>query len=377
MNNKSTENLLELGGSVEELTSVDVPTLDLKEIKTSDTEKLFSNRDQRSAASGNLFREESKPVPAARKLSLPPIANRRNGKDLKENSNQLTRKQSLQNEIAIENERKPLPRKVQAYGSETSSEVRSPFSDNRNKIELDTLKKEVKDRFRKHLSSNETNEETTSFISYEEKHEQEESSEHNRTPSPGAKSRNDGKRGRNNEAFVADSDDEHRVEEDQEANKDQNRSKRPDEDAEQRPKRHSKTKSKKSKSTKKSKEKRYKSSSPVIENASEHDESGDDHDAPENYDFKRVVGIWIHETSAFKFDALIREPRVRVSFYNMNDGKLLSKSNPLRNAVLNYEPTNVTFIQPILSNRCKFKESRYGTELAILCTLTVNNCLKF
>lgn len=369
MNNKSTENLLEPGGSVEELVSVDVPTLDLKEIKTSDTEGLHSNRDQRSATSGTLFREESKPVAAVRKRSLPPIASKRNGKDLKENTNQLTRKQSLQNGIAIENERKPVPRKMQAYASESSSDVKSPFSDNQNKIELDTLKKEVKNHFRKHLSSNETNEETTSFISYEEKHEQEESSEHIHTSGQGANSRNDGKRGKNNEAFVSDSGDECRFKVNEEAKNDKTQLKQTDEDengngdAEQHPKRHSKTKLNKSKSTKKSKEKRSERSSPAIENASEHDGSANDHGAPANYDFKRVIGIWIHETSAFKFDPLIREPRVKVSFYSMNDGKLLSKSNPLRNAVLNYEPTNVTFIQPILSNRCKFKESRYGITL--------------
>lgn len=71
----------------------------------------------------------------------------------------------------------------------------------------------------------------------------------------------------------------------------------------------------------------------------------------------KFSGVWIHESSALRFDPHIRQPRVRVSFYNLNDGELLSKSNPLRNAVSNYEPTNVTFIQPILSNRCKFKES--------------------
>lgn len=70
------------------------------------------------------------------------------------------------------------------------------------------------------------------------------------------------------------------------------------------------------------------------------------------------TGIRLHETSALRFDPLIRHPRVRVSIYNRNTGKLLDKSNPARNAVLNYEPTNVTFIQPILSNRCIFKESR-------------------
>lgn len=74
--------------------------------------------------------------------------------------------------------------------------------------------------------------------------------------------------------------------------------------------------------------------------------------------FRNFKGVWIHETSALRFDRLIRQPRVRVSFYNINDGELLNKSNPLRNAVLNYEPTNVTFIQPILSNRCIFKDSR-------------------
>lgn len=74
--------------------------------------------------------------------------------------------------------------------------------------------------------------------------------------------------------------------------------------------------------------------------------------------FLFIIGVWLYETSALRFDSLIRQPRVRVSIYNINEQSLLMKSNPLRNAVLNYEPTNVNFIQPILSDKCRFKESR-------------------
>lgn len=50
-----------------------------------------------------------------------------------------------------------------------------------------------------------------------------------------------------------------------------------------------------------------------------------------------------------------------MSIYDRNTGHLLEKSIPARNAVLNYEPTHMTFIQPILSNPCSFKESRYAS----------------
>lgn len=70
------------------------------------------------------------------------------------------------------------------------------------------------------------------------------------------------------------------------------------------------------------------------------------------------IEIILHETSDLVFDYLIRRPRVKVSIYDTNTEQLLIKSNPSRNAVVNYEPANIDFIQPIISNHCTLRDSR-------------------
>lgn len=386
MNNKSTENLIESGESIEELF---VPPLDLKSKQKNVSEKLSSNSvnsesehpndDQQKCGPNDFLAEKSNlneteikdsmpPIPAVRKFSLPPIASKRNGKDLKENSNELTRKQSTQSNDTIEiiNER---PKQQNHHsGSDSDSDIQTTqklVHTKRNEIELASLSKETRKRFKRQFGSAEANEETTSFVSYEEKHEKEDNSEHlisNHSSINSKQLVQDHDDGIKNEAFVNDEED---IENDKKF--------------EEKLPIKSKKKEKKVKSIKKSKDKRKKRNSQSAEQIGGANEDEEDKDAYEAYDFKRVIGkstilyfnidwlmnlgiylagIWLHETSALRFDAMIRQPRVRVSFYNLNDGDLLSKSNPLRNAVLNYEPTNVTFIQPILSNRCTFKESR-------------------
>lgn len=371
MNNKSTENLIESSESIEEL---QVPPLDLKQLnddkrqksENSDSDRSLNNKPKR--AHNNFLVEKSgtnetdakspatppAPIPAVRKLSLPPIASQRNGKDTKENSNQFTRNQSVQSNdtIRIVSERSAQQSsnsKVNSNDSESDTDIhqlKRSIHEKTNHIELKTLAAQTKNNLKSTFSAAEINEETTSFISYEEKHEKEDNSEHLTSNHSSVNSRelptyDDNQRGIKNEAFVEDPNDTADV-----AGSRGNDSK---------PK--SKKKDKKSKVVKKSKEKRKKQPPRRAEQATEQVNESED-DVQSTYDFKKVIGVWIHETSALRFDRLIRQPRVRVSFYNVNDGELLNKSNPLRNAVLNYEPTNVTFIQPILSNRCIFKDSR-------------------
>lgn len=409
MNNKSTENLLESSESIEEL---HVPPLDLKQLnddrkqrsENSDSDRSLTNKPKR--VKNNFLVEESgkvnhsdanvPPVPAVRKLSLPPIASRRNGKDTKDSSNQLTRNQNSQSNdtIRIISERPAQQannnnnnNKAHSNDSESDSDIcqlKQSINENANKIELKTFAAQAKNSLISTISVAEINEETTSFISYEEKHEKEDNTEHSMSNHSSVNSKerrskhgderddgndNDNKQGVKNDAFVQDPDDILGAERPREV---ESKSK-------------SKKKERKPKFPKTSKEKRKKRSTTqhaeqTIEQVAANEESEDDNQNA--YDFKKVIGsvsviaillnfkgneficngickgVWIHETSALRFDRSIRQPRVRVSFYNANDGKLLSKSNPLRNAVLNYEPTNVTFIQPILSNSCTFKDSR-------------------
>lgn len=410
MNHKSTENLLESSESIEVL---HVPPLDLKQLNDDKVQKSENSDSERSSkkkpkrVQNNFLVEESvendesdaarsapaanrPPIPAARKLSLPPIASKRNGKDKKENSNQLTRKQQnvqSNDTIRMVNERpvaQPANKgKVHSNDSESDSDIRElkqSIGENANKMELKTFAPPTKNNLKAAFSVAEINEETTSFISYEEKHEKEDNSEHSASnhssvngkelPKHADVNEDNSKRGVKNDAFVQDPDDKVEAERPSAINTKSN----------------AKRKEKKQKVVKKTKEKRKKRLSSTqhtgqaIERAGAKEESDDDI----TYDFKKLIGkrniheliecldenefiynaqlifigVWIHETSALRFDRLIRQPRVRVSFYNVNVGELLSKSNPLRNAVLNYEPTNVTFIQPILSNRCTFKDSR-------------------
>lgn len=73
--------------------------------------------------------------------------------------------------------------------------------------------------------------------------------------------------------------------------------------------------------------------------------------------FSSYIGIYIHETSKLQFDYLIRKPMVRCTIIDVSSGEFLAKSDPNREAVHNYEPSNVDFIQPLISKGCTFKES--------------------
>lgn len=77
-----------------------------------------------------------------------------------------------------------------------------------------------------------------------------------------------------------------------------------------------------------------------------------------DYDYEEIFGIYIHETSELKFDRLISGPMIRMSIFNGKNGKLLGKSDPSRNVVLNLEPKNVEFIQPIISKRSHFVDEK-------------------
>lgn len=305
MNNKSTENLIESGGSVEEIQALDVPPLDLNNRKASITDPVDNKPAidvHKKKASNRFFVEKSKedatelkplnpPVPAARKLSLPPIASKRNGKDLKENSNQLTRKQSVRSDDTIQlvNERTIQPRKSNKdqTDSGSDSDIRqnnSSTRDKRNKIELSLISKEAKKHLGRQFVGNQVNEETTSFISYEEKHEKEDNSEHNDSSNHSSANiknlSNDENVGRKNEAFIPDDD----------LLSDGENHPKPTESAEVKHKTKSKKKDKKSKSTKKSKTKRIKTTTQNVEETVEHIESTEERDIQEIYDFKRLIG---------------------------------------------------------------------------------------
>lgn len=305
MNNKSTENLIESGGSVEEIQALDVPPLkNHRKPKinpgennpgTNIPQKKVSNNFLvgKSDEEGTELKPLNPPVPAARKFSLPPIASKRNVKDLKENSNQLTRKQSLRSDDTIQlvNERTVVSLRKSNKDRKTDSESDSPIQQNnsaardkQNKIEMSLINTDVKVRLGRQFVVSQANEETTSFISYEEKHEKEDNSEHNNSSNHSSANiknlSNDDNGGRNNEAFVPDDDlltDE------------ENRSKT-DEHAEAKYKRKSKKREKKLKSTKKSKSKRLKSAVPGEEQRVVDNESMDERDPHETYDLKKVIG---------------------------------------------------------------------------------------
>lgn len=308
MNNKSTENLIESGGSIEEIF---VPPLDLTNKKQSIvTDKIDSENgpkiQNRRRAPNNFLVEktsieesESKsriPVPAVRKYSLPPVASERNGdKDLKENSNQQTRKRSVQTDTVQILSEKPNHRKSEKNDSRSGSDSDSQQAESahlkdRKKIELSTFSKERKKHLRKPFVSAEVNEETTSFISYEEKHEKEDNSEHltsihsSETNKNQRDNNDDGNSGggiRNN-AFIQDSDDD----------VDKNHAKI--ESANDLNEEHVKPKStkreKKPKSGKISKEKRKKRPSRTAEHTEKPTESAEHDEIQEVYDFKKVIG---------------------------------------------------------------------------------------
>lgn len=310
MNNKSTENLLVSGESIEEL---HIPPLDLKQLnddkkqksENSDSDHSLKNKPKR--VQNNFLVEESQisneseakpagnqpPVPAVRKLSLPPIASKRNGKDKKENSNKLTRNQHnpSNDTIRIVSERPQAQqarnnKAARSNDSESDSDrcqlKHQSINENANKIELKAFAAQTKNNLKSTFSVAEINEETTSFISYEEKHEKEDNSErtsnHSSVNSKGLPKNDDNDGGVENEAFVQDPDDDHvEVQKPPEID---NKSK-------------FKKKEKKPKAIKKTKEKRSKKRSSkhtedTIEQAVANDESDDD--IQNTYDFKKVIG---------------------------------------------------------------------------------------
>lgn len=299
MNNKSTENLLKTD-SIEEIVSLEVPTIELKTIKSSETNKIIDDQAPIVNRRNNFFIEESSangseskpsiPVPAERKFSLPPIPKERNGKDVKENCNQLTRRQILQSEnlVKIANERKIKPRKHKQVTSEYASDngsgtdIQQLRSDRKHieqtglrtdqkQIELNTFRTRKKQL---NLKSFEANEETTSFISYEEKHEHEDSSEHSHSSKQSLAKPGDEDGGKHNKAFIPDSDNEFAPDEEDDRPKGQ-------EIAEKRLK--NKSKKKEKKSIKKSREKRSKDTEQIGMISGQ--------EIQETYDFKRVIGI--------------------------------------------------------------------------------------
>lgn len=350
MNNKSTENLIGSDGSVEELS---IPSLDLKvsNRKNSQATTTFSDRttddERKIEQESNHGRDEKKlpPVPAARKSILPPIASKRSDKEVKNNQNQLRKEESIEMPIIERRkcfeDKKPSPN---SHRTDSGSEIRTIPSKNEAKSEtiaLVTLTNETRNQAKKRFADLKGNEETTSFISQEEKHEKEDVSEH--------LSSSDSIIQQSRVSSTANLLDVDHIDKEIEPKKDSARSNES--------KTIIKTKIKKSKRKKDKQEKKEKRGKSAKEVTSPKDKM-DKGPNIESYDFKYVIGIWLHETSALRFDPLIRMPRIRVSVYNIAEGSFLMKSNPLRNAVLNYEPTNVTFIQPILSNQCKFKDKR-------------------
>lgn len=335
MNTKSTENLLTSYESIEESF---VPPLNLENKKKTTlvidqstdgqrnhiTNLVIDKTDLHASNDGKVDHlKKIPPIPAVRKSILLPVAGKRSDKQLKNDQNQL-RKKNEQNdgiaklEVANGHEKCFIDeRKISNSHSDTEN-----TSSRVNQIAMSSLTKK-KDR----LVSSIANAETTSFISHEEKHENEDLSEHsslNRSAE---------------ELNTKEASTEHLLD-----IKDSSLQKCK-----------SQKKSSKLTKVKKSKKKNKKMYSDRDESPKQQQSSNNEKEA---YDFKNVIGIWLHETSAFKFDHFIRLPRIRVSIYDQNEGNLLSKSNPLRNAVLNYEPTNVTFIQPMLSNHCRFKDTR-------------------
>lgn len=300
MNNKSTENLIESGGSIEELFVA--PEI------LNDTEKVNKDRD---VPQNSFLAEKSDielqprpsvskiPVPAARKLSLPPIPSKRNGKELKENRNQLTQRMSLQSDdpIQIINERKHRKKRIsdvkkRVSDSETDSYIEEKPSfrkQRKNTFELTTRSRENPKNVKKLFVSSEGNEETTSFISYEEKHEKEDNSEH--TPSNhtfvNSNSSNDDAAGATNEAFVPDDIVQDKNKEDDKVKPTHQNADEMTQVTEKSHKNKFKKKKEKIKSTKKPKEKRKKH---VPEQSREQIESIEEAAIPEVYDFKKVIG---------------------------------------------------------------------------------------
>lgn len=84
-----------------------------------------------------------------------------------------------------------------------------------------------------------------------------------------------------------------------------------------------------------------------------------------------IKGIYIHESSALTFDySLLMAPMVRVSVFDVVNGRLLVKSDPARSAVHHHEPSAVNFVQPLVSRSCTIKKSEYAHQL-----MAMMNCI--
>lgn len=337
MNNKSTENLITSDESIEELF---VPPLYLENRKKTTSASNQSTESQENhitdlvidktdhhASNDRKVVKKNPPVPAARKSILPSVASKGSEKELKNNQNQLRKKKEQSKSIAnveVANEHE----KYSAEGRKNSNSVTENTASSRvNQIALSSSIKRKTGKFKNQLVNPKGNAETTTFISHEEKHENEELSIHsslNRSAE---------------EVNTKEASNEHLL------------------DTKDTPLGKCKSQKKSSKITKIKKSKKNNKNLNSVRYDSPRQLQYPNKEK-ELYDFKNVIGIWLHETSAFKFDPFIRLPRIRVSIYDLNEGNLLSKSNSLRNSVLNNELINVTFIQPILSNHCRFKDTR-------------------
>lgn len=178
MNNKSTENLIASEGSIEELF---VPPLDINNHKHSHSDTNSTGSEQLKQKNNEI--QANPPIPAKRQSILPPIECK-NGKDMKNNQNQITKIKSKhcdETVVRVINERKKCfeENEKDVSAGESGAEFRQITSKkNNNAIELTSLSKKTKNHIRKHFRGNEVNEETTSFVSYEEKHENEDNSKH-------------------------------------------------------------------------------------------------------------------------------------------------------------------------------------------------------
>lgn len=203
--NKSTDNLLASDGSIEQIF---VPPLELKSKNKnhSDSDDRTSCSSRHTNASRTVKNHETVlvmdpsdihvegtaskikvPIPAARKSILPPIAADRrksnsnsdgSGKDFKNNRNQLT--QQTQNSkkhsdqvIEMISERRTAQKHVSIDNIESDTEIREVRQKQKNNIELTSLTKEARKKINRRFVPEELNEETTSFVSYQEKHENE------------------------------------------------------------------------------------------------------------------------------------------------------------------------------------------------------------
>lgn len=187
MNNKSTENLINSDGSIEELF---VPPSDLTKTNkpppasTKKSNNTFCDAEEKSPVPELAL---DLPIPARRKSVLPAISSDCS-KDSKNDRNRKTRQKLSSNEadkpsgekraaFAVVNERKKCFENVQSL-SASESETNVPNSKRSSVPESDTITTKPKAKVRRQLTRKKSIEEVASFVSYEEKHEKEDNSEH-------------------------------------------------------------------------------------------------------------------------------------------------------------------------------------------------------